>query len=174
MQRELIRVRVSTFRAWPLKTTRTWPGPGGCQNVQPVFPGGITGGRPLKLLNHPIGQMLPLSAGPAPRFTFAVDAAEDTELIAELRTSNRPDNYTPDVLLATRNVTIDKGEGQAVSVDFGVEIDQARYAVICFNKNEKVKLHCSQQRLTGVLSLENNNTLLTGPISARNLTRISG
>jgi hypothetical protein len=118
---------------------------------------------PLKVLDHPTGQLLPLAAGPAPRFSFTVDADEATELAFELRTSNRPDNYTPDVLLACRTIALEKGQGQTVTVDFGVEIDEARYAVVCLGKNDKIKVHCSQQRLTGVLRVDKNNSKAYGP-----------
>jgi hypothetical protein len=118
---------------------------------------------PLIVLDHPTGQLLPLAAGPAPRFSFTVDAAEATELKFELRTSNRPDNYTPDVVLGCQTVTLEKGQGQTITVDLGVEIDEARYAVVCLGQNDKVKVHCSQQRLTGVLRVDKNNSKAYGP-----------
>lgn len=114
-------------------------------------------GGPVKPLTA-TGQLLPLEAGPAPRFTFWLDASEATEVTIELRTSNRPDNYTPDVLLASRTIPVARGENQSVSVDFEVEIDQPRYCLVSFVPNPSLKIHCSEQRLTGVLTLEKRKT----------------
>jgi hypothetical protein len=114
-------------------------------------------GGPVKPLIA-IGQLLPLAAGPAPRFSFCLDALEDTEVTIELRTSNRPDNYTPDTLLATKTLPVTGGAGRQVTVDFDVKIDQDRYVLISFVPNDKLEIHCSEQRLTGVLSLEKRKT----------------
>ncbi|MBN9387555.1 MAG: FAD-dependent oxidoreductase [Chloroflexi bacterium] len=104
------------------------------------------------------GQWLPLEAGPTPSFTFYLDAGEATEVTFELRTSNRPDNYTPDVLLASRTLPVAQGENQAVRVDFEVEIDQPRYALVSLAANPRLKIHYSAQLLTGTINVEKRKT----------------
>lgn len=111
---------------------------------------------PAVPLKAPMGMLLPLGAGKAGKYSFVVDAEKGTELTIELRTSNRPDNYTPDVLLASRTVKVAAGERQVVAADFSaVTIDQPRYCVVALAKNEDVHVHTSHQRITGVLSVAN-------------------
>ena len=107
---------------------------------------------PLVPLTSSWAQMLPVSAGRAPRVTFTANVSEPTTLRVELRTSNRPDNYTPDVLLGTRELALDAGEQQPVIADFDVTIDQPRYVFYCLRQNPAVALLASQARLTGILS----------------------
>ncbi len=107
-------------------------------------------------LDFPWAQMLPVSAGPIPRLTFHVDALCDTQLQIELRTSDRPDNHTPDVTLATKTIAVSAGENQPIALDFGVSIDEARYVFVCFMHNPDTRIHTTEQRLTGVLALANH------------------
>ena len=107
-------------------------------------------------LDYPWAQMLPIAAGPMPSVTFVFDVEEPTTLQVELRTSDRPDNYTPDVVLATRSIDLSAGQNQAVRLDFDVTIDEARYLFVCFAKNPAVCIHSSQQRVTGILSVANH------------------
>lgn len=97
--------------------------------------------------------MLPVDAGPMPVVEFLVDVAETTTLVAELRYSSKPDNHTPDETVATLAVQLEAGRSRPVALDFGVEIDQGRYAFVCLMRNESVEAHLSDQRLTGVLAL---------------------
>jgi hypothetical protein len=98
-------------------------------------------------------QMLPVSPGAIPEVTFTVDVAAATELQIELRTSDRPDNHTPDRILACRSVRLEKGCAQLVAANFKIEVDAARYVFFCFMPNPLVSIHCSEQRLTGILSV---------------------
>jgi hypothetical protein len=110
-------------------------------------------GGPVVQLKRSRAQLLPLPAGPAPTVTFTVDVAEATELRLELRTSDRPDNHTPDQVLASRTVALPAGHGQQVVADFDALIDQPRYGFYCLLANEQVAVHTSEVRLTGVLSV---------------------
>ena len=110
---------------------------------------------PLQPLNYSRAQMLPLPAGPVPRLTLVVDAEEDTELFVELRTSDRPDNYTPDVVLDSRVISLSAGANQELILDFATSIDEPRYVFVCLLENTAVSVHTSEQRLTGVLSVAN-------------------
>ncbi|WP_119070486.1 FAD-dependent oxidoreductase [Aggregatilinea lenta] len=106
-------------------------------------------------LDEPWAQMLPVEAGRMPRVTLTVDAAEATTLQVHLRTSDAPDNYTPDVILAEQCFDLDAGAGQAISPTFDVDIHNARYVFVCLLRNPAVRVHTSAQRVTGVLSVSN-------------------
>jgi hypothetical protein len=109
-------------------------------------------GAPIPLTS-PWGQMLPVGAGRAPRVTFTASVDAPTELQIELRTSNRPDNFTPDVLLAQKTLQLVAGENQPVVFDFDVAIDEPRYLFYCLRKNDNIAVLTSEQRVTGILSV---------------------
>jgi len=110
---------------------------------------------PLVSLEQARAQLLPVQPGPMPALTFAATVTAPTTLLVELRTSDRPTNHTPDVLLAAQAMTLNPGERIDFSLDFGVTIDTARYVFVCFRQNPAVQLWTSQQRITGVLSAAN-------------------
>ncbi|HPA20353.1 MAG TPA: FAD-dependent oxidoreductase [Verrucomicrobiae bacterium] len=109
-------------------------------------------GETLRLENAS-AMMLPVPAGPVPRFEFTADVAEATTVRAELRISSKPDNHTPDVTLATLEVPLPAGTGQRISLAFDAMIETPRYAFICLMDNPAVSIHLSDQRVTGILSL---------------------
>src|SRR5690606_28826241 len=112
---------------------------------------------PLRRLEHSWAQMLPVSAGRAPAVTFMVQADSTTTLELQLRTSDRPDNYTPDVILGRRIVNLQAGDN-SVTADFDVQVDEPRYLFYCLMKNEQVSVRCSEQRVTGILSVRYHRT----------------
>lgn len=99
-------------------------------------------------------QMLPAQPGRLPRFTFFANVSAPTTLQVELRTSDRPANYTPDVLLATREISLKPGYFE-LELDFALSIDKERYVFITFEKNPHVQIQTSQQRLTGIVTVAN-------------------
>ncbi|HEU0295131.1 MAG TPA: FAD-dependent oxidoreductase [Anaerolineales bacterium] len=105
-------------------------------------------------LEYSWAQMLPVNPGRLPHFTFFADATAPTTLIVELRTSNRPSNYTPDVILGSREISLTPGEAE-LELDFNLPVDEARYVFLTFQKNPHVCLRTSKQRLTGLLSVAN-------------------
>jgi hypothetical protein len=96
--------------------------------------------------------MLPVPAGQMPQLTFTATVTAPTALQVELRTSDRPTNHTPDVLLAQTQLQLPAGEQTPVVLHFDVAIDAARYVFVCFRPNPDVALWTSQQRVTGVLT----------------------
>lgn len=105
------------------------------------------------LLTESWAMMLPCAAGPVPRFTVTADVSEATTLRAELRICEKPDNHTPDVTLAALDIPLAPGAQQKIPLAFAASIDEARYVFLCLIKNDKVAIHLSEQRLTGVLAL---------------------
>ncbi len=97
--------------------------------------------------------MLPVSAGPMPAVSFTLDVTEATTLHAELRTSAKLDNHTPDVVLESLEIPLAVGMEQLVTLEFTTLIDEAQFAFVCLIKNEDIAAHLSDQRLTGVLAL---------------------
>lgn len=110
---------------------------------------------PLVRLEHAWAQLLPMQPGKMPRVTFTLDVDEPTSIHFELRTSDRPENYTPDVILDRQVVDLASGEDQRVSVQFEAEIDEARYVFVCVMRNPAVKVHTTEWRITGLLAVSN-------------------
>ncbi|WP_040446627.1 FAD-dependent oxidoreductase [Ktedonobacter racemifer] len=113
---------------------------------------------PLIPLTSAWAQMLPIVAGPMPTLTLIADVAEATTLRVELRTSDRPDNCTPDVMLGALDIALEAGAHQEIAVNFPVTIDEPRYVFLCAMRNEQVALYGSEQRLTGILSAKYSRT----------------
>ena len=100
-------------------------------------------------------QMLPVSPGAIPNVTFCVDVDEATTLKVELRTSDNPENHTPDVVLATMEYPLEVGSEQSVNFRPDVSIDDSRYVFVCLMENPAVWIHTTEQRITGLLSVTN-------------------
>jgi hypothetical protein len=105
-------------------------------------------------LDSSAGQLLPLKKDTAYSFGFSADAAGSTVIDVELQTSSKIQNYTPDILLEKQVITLKKGE-QQVTVSFNKTLKEDQYAFIIFRKNPEVKIRCSQQRITGIISVFN-------------------
>jgi hypothetical protein len=105
-------------------------------------------------LDSSAGQLLPLKKDTAYSFGFLLDAEISTSVQVELMTSSKIQNYTPEVLIEKRLVALRKGE-QQVSVSFKNRLKADQYAFVIFRKNPEVKIRCSQQRITGIVSVFN-------------------
>lgn len=97
--------------------------------------------------------MLPVQTGPMSEVTFLLDVAHATELTAELRISSKPNNHTPDVVLARLRLPLKPGLNQAIPLRFNATIDAPRYAFVCLMANSAVTAQLSDQRIVGVLSV---------------------
>jgi hypothetical protein len=115
---------------------------------------GIPAGAEWMPLAEPAAQLLPAGAGPIPVITVETDADEDAELSVELRVSSRPAGYTPDKTLQWLTCPIKKGKDK-ISFRFDCPLEEPQYIFIVFQKDQRVKLRCSFQRVTGILSVFN-------------------
>jgi hypothetical protein len=107
-------------------------------------------------LEYSWAQMLPLAAGQAlPAVTLMVDVTEATTLRFELRASREAHNHTPDRLLASDEVTLEPGDNQRVTFAPQVTAEEARYVFVCVMRNPAVRVHTSNQRVTGILAVAN-------------------
>jgi hypothetical protein len=109
---------------------------------------------PLLPLVYSWAQMLPVKAR-VPAISFCVDVAQAATLHLQLRTSDQPENHTPDVLLAEKVLTLQPGEGQTITFDSGITVNEPRYVFVCLMKNPHVFVHTSETRITGILSVAN-------------------
>ncbi len=123
---------------------------------------------PWLKLDVGVAQLLPLEKKTSYAFSFQLNALEDTSVQLDLRTSSRIGNYTPDVIVESKKLELTKGE-QTITVVFESELPEDQYAFITFLQNEVVSILCSEQRMTGILSVFNgenkavNNTGLQTP-----------
>ncbi|GHV47495.1 hypothetical protein FACS1894181_01060 [Bacteroidia bacterium] len=105
-----------------------------------------------KQLNRVSAMLLPFTTGKTPQFTFPVKAAESTTVKVGLYTAKRYGNYTPEVCLSEKEYPVPAGES-LLKVDFKQSLKKEQYALVIFNKNEKVSIAQTNIRLSGVLSL---------------------
>ena len=125
-------------------------------------------------LDNSWAQMLPVQPGPMPDVSFLLEVAEPTTLHVELRTSDRPDNFTPDVVLGALSFDLPTGPHQLLTAHFDATIDAARYVFVCLLKNPAVAAYTSPQRLTGVLSVSNTQQLAVSNYGAQQPTQDIG
>jgi hypothetical protein len=97
--------------------------------------------------------MLPVTPDSEIGITVFASAASKTHLHVELRQSSRIDNHTPDVTLEKQTLQLSPGDDQELSIVFAHAFTTARYVFVCFFGDANVSLRCSEQRVTGVLSL---------------------
>ena len=117
---------------------------------------GFAADGPLITLHDGWAMLLPVSAGTRLKLSVFAAVTAASDLRVELRQSSRANNHTPDVKLEARTVSLRPSVGgadQAVEVAFDHTFADARYAFVCFFGSEHIRLRCSEQRVTGVLSL---------------------
>lgn len=109
---------------------------------------------PVHRLEKSYAQMLPMQAGKIPGFSFRVDVDKPTQLEVELRASSKIGNHSPDVVLETTRYDLEAGKDQQVTAAFDQRIDEPQYVFICLSANPDVSVHLSEQRLTGLLAVQ--------------------
>ncbi|PCD34032.1 hypothetical protein FGRA07_09187 [Fusarium graminearum] len=112
---------------------------------------------PPKVLVRSLAQMLPISQGPVPKFSITAMSVESTELTVQLRGSEKPYNYTPEVILAEKRFSLDPGENHLV-IDFEIENPQTQYVFLAFMQNESVALCTSKTRVSALMTVEHECT----------------
>lgn len=108
---------------------------------------------PLVKLTDGWAMMLPVRSGTSLNLTLLADVAAAADLRVELRQSDRADNHTPNVTLETIRLSLAPGSSQPLRLPFRHVFTDERYAFVCFFGNGDISLRCTEQRLTGVLSL---------------------
>jgi hypothetical protein len=112
---------------------------------------------PPKVLIRSLAQMLPISQGPVPTFSITAMSVEATKLTVQLRGSQKPHNYTPEVILAETTFSLTSGENDLV-IDFGIENPQTQYVFLAFLQNESVALCTTKTRVSALMTVEHECT----------------
>ena len=105
-------------------------------------------------LDYPAAELIPVS-GKVPSITMTVEADEDTELLVELRSSIRKENYTPDRTDESCTVRLTRGVNE-INLRFGTAYSSPRYVFVCFMANPHVKLPLSRRLVTGLMAVYNH------------------
>jgi len=107
-----------------------------------------------KSLGVAAAQLLPIPAGKCPVFKISARAWERTTLTVELMTSVKAGNFTPDVLLASKQVSLHEGE-QELELSFDIDLAQDVYCFLILRNNDAVQLPYTEQRVTGMVAVRN-------------------
>jgi FAD dependent oxidoreductase len=105
-------------------------------------------------LNYSTAQMLPVGKHTMPAIKFWVKSNNQTVLSVQLRVSSKTFNHTPDVIIATKELQIEK-DANEYCVEFDYTFQEEQYVFICFMSNAAVELAVSEKRVTGLLSVYN-------------------
>jgi len=99
-------------------------------------------------------QLLPIPAGICPTFKICVRAHHATSLVVELRKAEKIGNFTPDILLATKYLSLEKGE-QTIALTFDLNLAKSEYVFLIFRSNQNIELPYTEQRATGIVAVFN-------------------
>lgn len=114
---------------------------------------GLPANGPWLGLDYPIAQLLPLTVDDQPTVEFRVRAQQASELRVALRVSDKPENFTPETTLCEQTYALVAGE-QIVAFPITKGVDQSRYGFLTLYGNESIEVACSEQRVTGLLTVQ--------------------
>lgn len=106
------------------------------------------------VLNMSAGMLLPMKKGVAYAVELEVSATADTLLTVELLCSEKPFNYTPDMLIEQMEKPVKEGR-QTLTVSFSKGLPADQYGFIILRANKLVSIGLSDVRMTGILSVIN-------------------
>ncbi|WP_421918896.1 FAD-dependent oxidoreductase [Marinifilum sp.] len=105
-------------------------------------------------LETAVSQMLPLSSNTKYTFQFEIEAFENTCITAQLRSSSKLGNYTPDTVIQELKLDLITGK-QKIDIPFDSVLKDDQYGFITFLENSNVNIRCTDERITGVMTLFN-------------------
>lgn len=105
-------------------------------------------------LEFSLAQMIPIVGRKAPSMQIKVKARKDTVLNASIRTSQKPENFTPEVILEEQEINISAGESFC-DISFFSEIKDPQYVFVTLHANDDLQVLCSETRVTGLLTVFN-------------------
>jgi hypothetical protein len=105
-------------------------------------------------LEYSSAQILPLKANEKYSIEVEFDAVRDTKIEVELQGSTKVQNYTPDCMIESKTIGLKAGI-QKVNIEFSNVLPVDQYGFFIFRKNDDVKIRCSEQRMTGIVSVFN-------------------
>jgi hypothetical protein len=95
--------------------------------------------------------LVPLSAGTSQSVSFEIAAEQTGVLRVELRRSEKPGNFTPEVLIEALDIPFSDGESH-IAARFATAVPHDGYYFIKLCEDPSVRVRVSDQRLTGVLA----------------------
>ncbi len=105
-------------------------------------------------LEYSTAQILPNAKGDKIKISFDIDAKESTNLTMQLRVSANPINYTPEIIIESREISVTPGKS-ILTTDFAHIITKDQYVFICILKNDLVSVQTSKMFLSGTMMLMN-------------------
>ena len=105
-------------------------------------------------LTFSTAQLLPLEAKTKYEFHFEIEALKDTSLEIQLRITSEKRSFTPEKTLSTKTYSVKKGMHQ-ISFRSDVTLDEKQYAFVCLMKNELIKARISNERCSGIMTVQN-------------------
>jgi len=109
-------------------------------------------------VEKPQAQMIPLREGAIPIITLFADVSRDTSAQIELRIVSQNDHQTPDTVLESISIPLDKGDKRPIEIRAGKSMPHDGYLYVTVLPNADLKLRVSTQRLSGILRLHRHRT----------------
>ncbi|HMH21141.1 MAG TPA: FAD-dependent oxidoreductase [Puia sp.] len=106
-------------------------------------------------LEESMAQLLPVQNGLLPVLEFAVTADRETTLELEFRASQRRGNFTPDLPLGAKTLSLREGH-QILRIEMPISLPEPQYVFMLLHRNTAVRVRCSRQRITGLLTVYNS------------------
>lgn len=115
---------------------------------------GFYPGNEWQTLRFGTAQLLPLKANENYSFEFEVEAEEETSVEVQLKASIACTHFTPDHVIDSQIFQLKKGKQKLVFQTTKAQKTE-HYAYCCIMKNEKVKVRLSDERVTGLMTVQN-------------------
>lgn len=119
-----------------------------------------------RVLGAAEAMLISFTAGPLPSMTLPIFSRSSTKLEVQLRKASKAGNFTPDVILETREVTA--GPDEPVTIQFNQVLEDPAYRFIVVRAPEGTLVETTITELPGMLCLhhENNEKVAKGAIQA--------
>lgn len=105
-------------------------------------------------LERDIAVLMPADPGLAGQVAWLVDAEQETDMMVEVWSTGRPENYVPAALEFRTSVRIMPGQGQWVPVQLDWQPAEPQNAFIIVRKNPDLTLYLSSKPMSGLLAFE--------------------
>jgi len=109
---------------------------------------------PWLALENSAAQILPLRKDVQYNMDVEVDADKETLIEIELQVSSKIQNFTPDFFIEKRRFLLKPGI-QKLDINFKNTLEHDQFGFVIFRKNSHVKIRCSKQRITSIVSVHN-------------------
>lgn len=115
---------------------------------------GFKPGNDWQTLTFSTAQLLPLKVNEYYSFEFDLEAEEETSLEIQLKSSTLCTHFTPDDVVDSQTFQLKEGK-QKITFKATKAQTTEHYAYCCLMKNEKVKVRLTEERVTGLMTVQN-------------------